>query len=1057
MDKVTSKATSRVYARKRISRKIFGHDKNAQKVYQNEIKALHKIEKQEHLIRVVGSYTDSKYFAMILEPVAEMSLKDSLAKGGAPDQERRRQLQTYFGCLAHTIRYLHGIEMLHKDIKPENVLLKSGRLILTDFGTAFDWSKTGQSMTRSNASDGRTPRYQSPEVASAGEFHRSSDIWSLGVVFLEIVTVLRGKSLKEMNSYMESQGTKKTAIHENLEIALSWFEPLRANQFGSILDNEPLAWIKKMLNRTFSTRPTAVELFDEISDFEDGQYCGGCCLDQPDSDEASESDGGFLSSISEADELDEQTQVPIQQPAQDPYYLASQSNGSNVFRQDHPVAGAFPLPYEIIPEPVETSGLQIRADDSSAFRGQSVSPQGTAPVEVTNPERPSKKHHKEPSKKLAMISSTYKKSDVMVAGKTFSERDTFIRWLAGLPEKFRVPPHIPAHAVKKKSRPSVGSQRIGHFLSTLPEEPRDFRDALDDTSGKQISPSVSPNTRRSWTFPENLSHEPLEMRDKKLSKSNSHEDLASIPLGLDEEEDLNPSADIPLSKLVHSASDSNLAMAGNLTLNEFQKTVKDLKAFAANMPNQQQQQSPPPSYDETMLVVPDQGTWSSREQGKLPALTTIIDAGSVIDDVAGPGIEHLARAAKKQESEQLSSSAVNEPSSKLNLGAWIDKAPKARRKRFGPASEVRAKILDTKSTQAPTTIMSVGAREKLSHGRPLLKWNDKYYGYLPAYIQAGKVATVREFLHSGCNPGTVAKPRWAPIVKAIKGRSTKHTKCLTALVTYGVDTNASQKVSGRTPLHYAIDNEPWPGYSTVIYILLTAGANPNTASRAGDKPLLMLLGGSGRLPQEKRDALLLLLAPNVDIDLNVTFSGTQDNALHLAIRLKDPFVVDAVLERKKAKTYSSYRLLDQANGSGFTPLLLAFSIFNFSDDEAEELQIIKLLLEYGANPNEQDKGKRETPLHRVVRDIKNAIVLELLCRHSANPKVRNEAGKRPLDLIPKSRGETHSDDWFLFADRRMRNTLKADDFRPPELIEYLDEEATERAGPAAKPSTKRRA
>ena len=1029
MDKVTSKATIRVYARKRISRKIFGHDKNAQKVYQNEIKALHKIEKQEHLIRVVGSYTDSKYFAMILEPVAEMSLKDFLSKGGAPDEEARRQLQTYFGCLAHTIRYLHGIEMLHKDIKPEDVLLKCGRLILTDFGTAFDWSKTGQSMTRSNANDGRTPRYQSPEVASAGEFHRSSDIWSLGVVFLEMATVLRGKSLKELNSYLESQGTKKTAIHENLEIALSWFEPLRANHFGSILDNEPLAWIKKMLNRTFSTRPTAVELFDEISDFEDGLYCGGCCLDQPDSDEASESDGGFLSSISEGDELDEQTQVPIQQPPQDPYYVASQPSDINVSNQDHAPPGAFLLPYEIVQGPVETS------------RSQLANQHGTVPVKVTNPERPSRKHHKEPSQKLVTGPSTHKKNDVMVAGKAFRERDTFIRWLAGLPEKFRVPPRIPAHAVKQKSRPSVGSQRIGHFLSTLPEEPRDFRNALDDTSDKHTSPSASPNTRRSWTFPENLSREPSEVYEKKLSKSNSHEDMTSFPLNLDEEEDLSPSADMPLSKLVHSASDSNLALAGNLTSNEFQKTVKDLKAFAANMPKQQQQQSPPPSYVETMLVPPDQGTLSPREQRELQTFTTITNVRTLIDDITGPGVEHLARAAEKQKSEQLGPSAVKEPSSNLKLGAWIDKATKPRRKRFGSASEVRARILDTKSTQAPTTIMSVGAREKLSHGRLLLKWNDKYYGYLPAYIQAGKVATVREFLSSGCNPGTVAKPRWAPIVKAIKGRSTKHTKCLTALVTYGVDTNASQKVSGRTPLHYAIDNEPWPGYSTVIYILLMAGANPNAASRAGDKPLLMLLGGIGRLPQEKRDALLLLLAPNVDIDLNVTFSGTQDNALHLAIRLKDPFVVDAVLEKMKTKIYGSYRLLDQANGSGFTPLLLAFSIFNFSDDEAEELQIIKLLLEYGANPNEQDKGKGETPLHRVVRDIKNAIVLELLCRYSANPKVRNEAGKRPLDLIPKSRGETNSEDWFLFADRRMRNTLKAGDFQPRELIEYLDEES----------------
>ena len=74
-----------------------------------------------------------------------------------------------------------------------------------DFGTAFDWSKTGQSMTRSNAGDVRTPRYQSPEVAD-GEFHRSSDMWSLGVVFLEMVTILRGKTLQQMDEFLAAPG-----------------------------------------------------------------------------------------------------------------------------------------------------------------------------------------------------------------------------------------------------------------------------------------------------------------------------------------------------------------------------------------------------------------------------------------------------------------------------------------------------------------------------------------------------------------------------------------------------------------------------------------------------------------------------------------------------------------------------------------------------------------------------------------------------------------------------------------------------------------------------------
>ena len=209
MDQVVSKAAGKVYARKRIHRaKRFGHDTQAQKTYENEIKVLSKVAVDDHLIKVSATCTDKKYLVMLLEPVADENLKQYMNKGPLDSVAEQNRFRTYFGCLAHTIRFLHdsSMETLHKDIKPENILLKNGHLILTDFGTAFDWSKTGQSMTRSNVADHRTPRYQSPEVATSSEFHRSSDIWSLGVVFLEMVTVLRGKSINEMDEYLQNNG-----------------------------------------------------------------------------------------------------------------------------------------------------------------------------------------------------------------------------------------------------------------------------------------------------------------------------------------------------------------------------------------------------------------------------------------------------------------------------------------------------------------------------------------------------------------------------------------------------------------------------------------------------------------------------------------------------------------------------------------------------------------------------------------------------------------------------------------------------------------------------------
>ena len=71
-----------MYARKRINRvKRFGHDKQALKIYENEIKVLSKIAENDYLIKVAGTYTDKKYLVMLLEPIANENLKEYINRG----------------------------------------------------------------------------------------------------------------------------------------------------------------------------------------------------------------------------------------------------------------------------------------------------------------------------------------------------------------------------------------------------------------------------------------------------------------------------------------------------------------------------------------------------------------------------------------------------------------------------------------------------------------------------------------------------------------------------------------------------------------------------------------------------------------------------------------------------------------------------------------------------------------------------------------------------------------------------------------------------------------
>lgn len=141
----------------------------------------------------VGEDYDLTYLAMeYLEggDLRDYCQKDSLLP--------LRKILRVISETATALDYAHKSEVIHRDIKPANImLLKNGKIKVTDFGIA---KAVSSSQTKSGVILG-TPNYMSPEQINGDPIDGRSDMFSLGVVFFELLTghlPFQGKNLTSL-------------------------------------------------------------------------------------------------------------------------------------------------------------------------------------------------------------------------------------------------------------------------------------------------------------------------------------------------------------------------------------------------------------------------------------------------------------------------------------------------------------------------------------------------------------------------------------------------------------------------------------------------------------------------------------------------------------------------------------------------------------------------------------------------------------------------------------------------------------------------------------------
>ncbi|KAH7371022.1 hypothetical protein BKA66DRAFT_470445 [Pyrenochaeta sp. MPI-SDFR-AT-0127] len=300
VDHVVSTISHKAYARKLISRgRTFKRDKQVLQSFVRELSNLKRLS-HRHLVDLIGSYTDKKFVAILMLPVADCNLETFLDEIHA-NHQAQSFLRPFFGCLTSALSYLHDKQIRHKDIKPSNVLVKHDQVYLTDFGTSLDWSDLGNSTTAT--APPTTPRYCAPEVMAYIERNTSSDIWSLGCVFLEMWTVLRGHTLDDLKCHMTSHGTHTREYHSNLEGITTWIEMLKLFP-GPSCDLTPSLWISKMVQQSPAARWSIHSLENHIQEASSDPsaqyaYSGHCCLESDDETSDSTDMSDALTTVSE--------------------------------------------------------------------------------------------------------------------------------------------------------------------------------------------------------------------------------------------------------------------------------------------------------------------------------------------------------------------------------------------------------------------------------------------------------------------------------------------------------------------------------------------------------------------------------------------------------------------------------------------------------------------------------------------------------------------------------------------------------------------------------------
>ncbi|KAL6410945.1 ankyrin repeat protein [Ilyonectria robusta] len=246
---------NRVYARKTI---VLVEDPAGREAELLEIEKEVEILREashHHIVKLVTTYLFDDNYAIVMDPRADSHLERSLQQN---TPEAAEKISTWFGCLLSGVAYAHQRGIRHRDIKPHNILVKDGTILLSDFGISMMGLGITVPTTILGRPRGRTPEYCAPEVEQGHTRGRSADIFSLGAVFLEMLSVCSysgegREKLGEFRSILKVDGRQSYAL--SIQKVGDWMDSLKDAPSRPVWQPIVLELCRRMLQEQQALRP----------------------------------------------------------------------------------------------------------------------------------------------------------------------------------------------------------------------------------------------------------------------------------------------------------------------------------------------------------------------------------------------------------------------------------------------------------------------------------------------------------------------------------------------------------------------------------------------------------------------------------------------------------------------------------------------------------------------------------------------------------------------------------------------------------------------------------